>query len=62
MADELKRVEKVGTYPALARWADRWQVKFSGTGGYEQCLRQAWAEVERRQRPANAARAAKVNN
>jgi len=54
--EELKRVEKVGTYPALARWAERWAVKFSGTAGYNECLKQAWAEVERRQRPQEAAR------
>jgi len=57
MKEELKIVEKVGTYPALARWAERWQVVFRGTAGYDECLKQAWAEVERRQRPSDAARA-----
>lgn len=53
MRASLKAVEKVGTYPALARWAERWQVVFRGTGGYEECLRQAWEEVDRRERATN---------
>ena len=49
MRKELERVEKLGHYPALARWAERWQVSFKGTAGYGDCLKQAWAEVERRE-------------
>jgi len=39
MKEELKKVEKAGTYPALARWAERWQVVFRGTAGYDECLK-----------------------
>jgi hypothetical protein len=49
MRQDLLRLERNGTYPALARWAERWQVKFQGTGGYAECLRQAWAAVEARE-------------
>lgn len=49
----LKAVESIGTYPALARWAERWQVVFRGTGGYGECLRQAWEEVDRREKATN---------
>jgi hypothetical protein len=49
MRTSLKDVEKVGTYPALARWAERWQVVFRGTASYQECLRQAWEAVERRE-------------
>lgn len=50
MRQSLKAIESIGTYPALARWAERWQVVFRGTGGYGECLRQAWAEVEAREK------------
>lgn len=50
MRGSLKAVEKIGIYPALARWAERWQVGFKGTGSYAECLRQAWEEVERREK------------
>jgi len=53
MRGSLKAVERIGTYPALARWAERWQVVFRGTGGYGECLRQAWAKVERREKVTN---------
>lgn len=50
MRASLKAVESIGTYPALARWAERWQVVFRGTGGYVECLKQAWQEVESREK------------
>lgn len=49
MRQELERLAKSGTYPALARWAERWGIVFRGTGGYAECLAQAWAAVEARE-------------